>query len=261
MKLNELIDKITQDFPEELAESWDQVGIHFGSGSNSIKKVLVALDMRPEVVEEAIDKEVDTLILHHPPIFKKIQRFNTDDPQINMYAQVIRAGINVYAMHTNYDIAEGGMNDLLAGQLDLRNVRSLSPEASFETPGLGRVGELPRALAREDLIQHLKEKLQLEHLITIEKNPKAQYQTVAIIGGSGSSLMGKVVHQDVDVFITGDITYHTAHDLYEYDLLTVDAGHYIEHVFIEEMTRYLKALNLPLDIHASTTSTNPFVIE
>lgn len=265
IKLNELISLLNKQYPPSLAESWDQNGIHFGSSEATVKKILVTLDVRAEVVQEAIENQIDTIIVHHPPLFKAIQRFDLSQPDVAMYAQLIKHDINVFAMHTNFDAASNGMNDWLAEQLKLENVSSLVVHEDETNPGIGRVGEFSEALSRTDLLKVLKETYQREQLIVIEKESRVAYKKVAIVGGSGTSFINEVSDQEVDLFITGDITYHQGHDLYEAGFMTVDAGHYIESIFIPGLSKQLQDTieknNWDIEVVASQVNTNPFKYE
>lgn len=260
-KLEDLIKLLDHWYPPSLAEEGDPIGLHFGDPQQTIQKVLVALDMRPQTVEEAKKRQADTLLVHHPPIYRPIKRFDYNDPQINMYRQAIQLNLNVFAMHTNYDFAMGGMNDCLAQALSLQNIHDLhSFEESQSVPG--RIGLLPNPLNRPDLIDYLKTHLQCSHLTLIEKSPKELYHKVAVIGGAGASMMKTIDNAQPDIFITGDIDYHAGHDLYERSYLTIDAGHYIEHLFINyetnKLNQYVKNEGWNLEFIASQISTNPF---
>ncbi|MGF3072104.1 Nif3-like dinuclear metal center hexameric protein [Facklamia sp. P13069] len=260
----ELMAYLDQKYPAAYAEEWDKVGLHFGHPEQAIKKVMVALDMRPQVVEEAIEEDVDSLILHHPPLFKAIERFDQSKPQIKMYQRTIQAGINVFAMHTNYDAAPGGMNDILAQAMKLTDIKPLIDLEEGQV-AIGRIGNLPRALTRHELFAYVKQVFKRPALTVIEKVPQATYQRVAIVGGAGASFMDQVEKVQADVFITGDISFHTGHDLYEKPFMTIDASHYIEHLFIEvEVARIKEAIEQKgwdLEVIASTVSTDPFTYE
>lgn len=123
--VSDLIQKFQGFAPESLAMGKDPVGLHFGSLDQVIHKVLLTLDVRPEVVEEAIEKDCDMILAHHPPIFRAPKRLTEDDPQQAMYAKIIRHGIAVYAAHTNLDAAWGGMNDWLAEAYDIEETEVL----------------------------------------------------------------------------------------------------------------------------------------
>ncbi|AMB94703.1 Nif3-like dinuclear metal center hexameric protein [Aerococcus sanguinicola] len=117
--VRDIVRKFQSFAPESLALGKDPVGLHFGFLDQEIHKVLLTLDVRPEVVQEAIAKDCDMILAHHPPIFKAPKRLTEDDPQQAMYAELIRHGIAVYAAHTNLDAAWGGMNDWLAEAYDI----------------------------------------------------------------------------------------------------------------------------------------------
>ncbi len=259
----DLIDYLDETFPKELAEDWDKVGLHFGMRQRPIKKIMTALDARPATIDEAIQAGVDTLIVHHPPLFSAIKQFDMEEPITKMYADIIKHDINIYAMHTNVDRETGGMNDWLAEQLELEAVHPVGVEEGVPT-SIARVGQLPSPLTQEQLINHLKETLNLEHLTWIEKDKKSAYQKIMVVGGAGSSLIDEVREVQPDCYITGDLTFHDAQDFYEYGLTVVDAGHYIEHIFNEKVAalidEWAQANQYDLQVVASQASTNPFKI-
>lgn len=263
--LHELTAELNASYPEGLAENWDQIGLHFGRLDAEVKHVMISLDIRANVVQEAIANGVDTIIVHHPPLFKPIQRFDLTQPDIAMYAELIKHDINVFAMHTNFDAAHNGMNDWLAQQLELVNIQSLVDHQDEENPGIGRVGQLKTALNRQELLELLKATYQRQQLVVIEKEAKESYQTVGIVGGSGASFMKEAATKNVDVFITGDVSYHQGHDFYETGYMTIDAGHYIEAIFVPGLTKELQALvqakQWDITVTASQENTNPFSYE
>lgn len=259
--LKDLINILEEWYPACLAESWDKVGLHFGQQLAPVRKIMLALDLRLEVIEEAIEAGVDTLIVHHPPIFSPIQRFDYQDNQTKIYQAAVKADLNVFAMHTNFDRAKEGMNDILARRLELERISDLYP---VETPltSLGRVGYLKQALNRTDLLDHIRRAFDLEQLKIIEKTPQDFYQKVAILGGSGADFFNEVAACGADVFITGDVTYHKGQDLYEAGYLTVDVGHYVEHYFMEPVKERLEKEFLKnqwsIEVISSKVKTDPF---
>lgn len=123
--LNEVISALEKLAPKHLAETWDNVGLLLGSREEQISKVLCALDLNEEVVEEAIGLGVDCIITHHPFLFKPLKQINLDVASGKIIAKLIKANIAVYAMHTNYDITEGGLNDYLCAGLGLNQIEIL----------------------------------------------------------------------------------------------------------------------------------------
>lgn len=107
--------------PLKLAESWDNVGFLVGNKHRTINKVMVALEMTDEVIDEAIEDNVDLIITHHPLIFKGLKRISADDPIGGMVYRLIRHDINLYASHTNLDVAQLGLRNLMSDMFKLRD--------------------------------------------------------------------------------------------------------------------------------------------
>lgn len=265
MKFKDFVEIIEKDYPLNMAESWDPVGLHFGHLEQDIENVLVTLDVRPAVVEEAIEKDIDLILAYHPPVFSKVERFDLSDPQIKMYQKLLANNIAVYAVHTSMDRAVNGTNEWLAQALSLENVKHWDDPTHHSNVSLGRYGKLPKAMTRAEVINHVKKAFNLDNVITIERQAKESYKTLAIIGGSGTSFLKEINQLDVDVFITGDITYHKGMEAYEYDLLTIDVGHHVEVLFAEKMTEHLlnkqEIKESGLLISKSQVNTNPFKFE
>lgn len=116
--------------PPELAEHWDNPGLLVDCGGE-VRRVLVTLDITPEVVAEAAAKQCTVIVAHHPVIFDPLKRLCPADVPY----QLVQAGISAICMHTNLDAAEGGVNDVLA---DLFGIRQRTVFAD----GCGRVGDI-----------------------------------------------------------------------------------------------------------------------
>ena len=122
----ELIQKFEAFAPPFLAEDGDPIGLAVGTLDKPISKVMVTLDVRPEVVQEAIEKQVDFIFAHHPPIFRPLKNLASDNPQNQMFHDLIKHDITVYAAHTNLDITENGMNDWLAEAIGIENTEIMT---------------------------------------------------------------------------------------------------------------------------------------
>ncbi|KEO83829.1 Nif3-like dinuclear metal center hexameric protein [Tumebacillus flagellatus] len=113
--------------PLSLAESWDKVGLQVGDPSRPVRKVMLTLDSNDDgVIDEAIAKGVDLIIAHHAMIFRPVQTLRTDTPYGRRLQKLLANGLNVYVAHTNLDIAEGGVNDILASRLHLENTEVMT---------------------------------------------------------------------------------------------------------------------------------------
>jgi dinuclear metal center YbgI/SA1388 family protein len=105
--------------PKHYAEPEDKIGLQVGSLRKDISKVLVALDVTPEVVEEAAAIGAELIIAHHAVIYRPLAHLRTDTPAGALAAELLRKDIAVYVSHTNLDTTEGGMNDWMAEALGL----------------------------------------------------------------------------------------------------------------------------------------------
>ncbi len=125
MKLSKIINKIEQFYPQSLKEDWDNVGLQLGSESKDVNKVLTALEITDEVIEEAIEYEIDLIVVHHPLFFKKITSLCEDEVHNKKITKLIKNDIAVYAIHTNIDIAPNGINDWLCEILEISDTKIL----------------------------------------------------------------------------------------------------------------------------------------
>lgn len=111
--------------PKHYAMPDDKIGLQLGSLQKEIRKVLVALDVTDAVVEEAIREGADLIIAHHAIIYRPLAHLQTDTPAGRLYEKLIKHGIAVYIAHTNLDVAEGGINDMMAAALGLTDLAPL----------------------------------------------------------------------------------------------------------------------------------------
>lgn len=128
MKLSKIIKNFELFYPRHLAMDWDNVGLQIGDINKEVKTVLTVLEVTEDVIDEAIEKEADLIICHHPLIFKPLKNLSYDSSHINKIVTLIQNDIAVYAAHTNVDMANNGMNDWLAQVLGLERIRPLCHE-------------------------------------------------------------------------------------------------------------------------------------
>lgn len=121
----EIIQLFEEMYPKHLAMDWDSIGLLIGTLNKEVTKVLVTLDVAMEVVEEAIEQGAELIIAHHPLIFSPLKKLETDTHYGKMIELCVKHDIAVYAAHTNLDVATGGVNDLLAEALLLKDTEVL----------------------------------------------------------------------------------------------------------------------------------------
>ncbi|MFC4768625.1 Nif3-like dinuclear metal center hexameric protein [Effusibacillus consociatus] len=108
-----------------LAMEGDKIGLQIGNPANLVSKILVTLDVTEEVVDEAIQAGAQLIVAHHAIIYTSIKRIRTDSYYGRTIARLLANDIAVYVAHTNLDIAEGGVNDVLAELFGLQDVEIL----------------------------------------------------------------------------------------------------------------------------------------
>ncbi|WP_336878007.1 Nif3-like dinuclear metal center hexameric protein [Staphylococcus nepalensis] len=128
MNVKKLLQVINQNAPLKTAESWDNVGLLIGDEFSEITGILTALDCTDEVVDEAINHNYNTIICHHPLIFKGIKNIIDQDGYGAILRKLIKNDINLIALHTNLDVYSKGVNAMLADKLQLNHQRVLNPE-------------------------------------------------------------------------------------------------------------------------------------
>lgn len=251
MKIKEIFETF---YPRDLAYEWDNVGLQIGTLNKEVNKILLSLDLTLEVVDEAISNEVELIIVHHPLIFSPIKNINTDTYKGMLIEKLIKNEITLYVAHTNFDISNKGMNLILANMLNLKNQKIL--DYTTESEGLGRVGEVAE-MSMEKAIKFVKETFKVDNARFIG-DLTAKVNSIAISGGSGSSNIYNAKKMNADLYVTGDLSYHYAHDVLAIGLNALDIGHNIEKFFVFELKNVLKNAGVTSNIIISKINTNPY---
>ncbi|MFZ5590399.1 MAG: Nif3-like dinuclear metal center hexameric protein [Bacillota bacterium] len=128
LKAKQVVALIEKLAPPFLAASWDNSGWQVGDSEKPVYRVLLSLDVKMQVIDEAIRQEAQLIICHHPLLFKPFRQIMWQDNAGQLVHRLIERGIGLYAAHTNLDLAPGGVNDVLARLLDLQEVCPLREE-------------------------------------------------------------------------------------------------------------------------------------
>lgn len=251
MNAIDIVHFLESRFPKELAYDYDNVGLQVGSLNKPCKTVLVTLDVTKALVQEAIARGADLIISHHPLIFKPLLNVATETPRGKIVADLLKNNIALYSAHTNYDLAEGGMNDELAKVLGIQN-----PQLLDETERIGRYGSIVPAPMVE-YIDFVKKVLEVDN-VRFVGSLKGMVRTVGVSGGSGSNHVGQAMKKNCDLYITGDVTYHTALDCVAMGQNLLDVGHYAEKIFKKSIKALLEAAFPDLKFLVSDVDSDPF---
>lgn len=354
--------------PKHLAVEGDPIGLQIGDPSQKINKVLIALDVTEEVVDEAIELRANMIIAHHPLIYSPLKKVISAQPAGRIVTKLIKHDIVLYIAHTNLDIAEEGVNDLLANALELNNpailrvtytepVKKLAvfvPEGNAEAVreaignagagsigdyshctyslkgigrflpnqkanpyigqpgkmemteetrveavfpasiekkvikamlqshpyeevaydifsienkgrdfGLGRVGELEKEMTLKDFAEKVKSALEVD-TVRVIGNLTNTVKKVAVLGGDGNKYVRDAQFTGADVFVSGDLYYHTALDFKQEGMNMIDPGHNVEKIMKKGVANKMGILSenehFEVEYIASTINTDPFEV-
>jgi dinuclear metal center YbgI/SA1388 family protein len=123
-----VIDYLERFAPPGLAADWDNVGLLLGARDSAVRRVMTCLTVTPESAAEAVEREAQLIVTHHPILFRAAKRLTGDTAEGRTLLTLARAGVAVYSPHTAFDNTQGGINDLLARRLGLGNVGPLRPQ-------------------------------------------------------------------------------------------------------------------------------------
>ncbi|RID89446.1 Nif3-like dinuclear metal center hexameric protein [Peribacillus asahii] len=362
----QIIELFEQFSPKHYAMEGDPIGLHIGSLNKPVSKVMIALDVLEEVVDEAIENGVELIIAHHPLIYRPLKKIDTTSTAGRIVEKLIKHDIAVYAAHTNLDVAKGGVNDLLAEALQLQQTEVLAPtheialkklvvfvpvetegqvrealgkagagaignysNCSFsaegigrflpgegsepaigmqgtlesvsevrietifpeniekkvlsamikahpyeevaydlycldnkgEVLGLGKIGSLADEMTLEQFAEHVKRTLDVDR-VRVVGDLNTTVKKVAVLGGDGNKYFTTAKFKGADVYVTGDMYYHTAHDAMMIGLNIVDPGHNVEKVMKQGVATVLSNMcqerKLDVTFIPSKLNTDPF---
>ncbi len=131
MELREITRFLETTAPLSLQESYDNSGLSVGRADKQVKGILICLDVTEEVIDEAIEKNADLIISHHPVIFGGLKKLNESNMVERIVAKAIKNDIALYAIHTNLDSVHNGVSGMIAKKLELRDVQVLSPSKNL----------------------------------------------------------------------------------------------------------------------------------
>ncbi len=229
MKVNDIYRFLNERFPFDKALEFDNCGLLIGSGSDMVKRAVVALDCTQEVIDFARDNKAQLLITHHPVIFEGVKSV-TDDSLI--YA-AIKNGISVISAHTNLDTADGGVNDALCAKLGLTGVEKVICADGYTF----RKGVLPQAMWADELALYSKGKLNFNVRYV---DAGKQIRTLAVSSGSGSGVFEDAINSGADAFLSSEIKHNLFLKAKSAGFTVLDLGHEAtEQLIVPHLTEVL----------------------
>lgn len=262
--LGKILEACETLWPASNAEDWDNPGLVCGNVNQNVNKIMFTVDVTSDVVTEAIANGVDLLIAHHPYLLRGVMSLSESTSKGAVVSDAIRANLAIFGAHTNADVVEFGVSDVLAKNLGLNNLVPL--QVTGENIGIGRVGYLEDALTLGHFAKNIAKALPATASgIRVAGDFNQIVEKVAVCGGAGDSLLALLSGSDVDAYVTADLRHHVAQDFREQALLNggkpalIDVSHWAsEWLWLESAAQSLAAQFPNIEILVSDIRTDPW---
>lgn len=226
--VNDIFSLLCDKYPLETACDFDNAGFLVGDGNAEVHRVLVTLDCTLLAIEQAQGLGAELIITHHPVIWTPLKAVTAD----TLAYRLIKAGIAVISMHTNLDIATGGVTDCLCRQLGLNDVREYTAQDGFLLREALSPIEKP-----EHLAEHIKQRLNAGVKYVAGKR---EIHRVLVCSGSGGSYLNEALQNGFDALITADVKHDCFVAAANAGISLFDAGHFAtEDVIIDPLCEML----------------------
>lgn len=238
----QIYDLMNQRAPFHYQMGFDNAGFLVGRRNGDVHQVLVALDITPDVVQEAIELGAQLIVSHHPVIWNGLKQLTDDTPTGTMLLDMIQHGLAAICAHTNLDAVAEGVNDALAHALGLTDVDQLHQDGVDEQGrpyGIGRVGLVPSQNV-DTFATLVKQRLDAACVRVVDCGKPVR--KVAVGGGSCGSMLADALACGCDTFVTADVKYDVFLEAKSYGLNLLDAGHYpTENVVCPVVAQWLQS--------------------
>ena len=219
MTFREIYNELEKRIPSELSLSWDNDGLMCcADGDKQVSRILVTLDVTEEAVEYAKENGFELIVSHHPLIFRPIGTVNEDNLVAKKVIELIRSDIAVMSFHTRLDALCGGVNDVLANALGLKDTEA------FGEGNIGRIGVLDSPMSVEEFAKTVKDALGVSSVLVASSGKEVKQ--VAVLGGEGGDDISAAIACGADTMVSGRLGYHRMVDAREMGINLIEAGHF-----------------------------------
>ncbi|MCL2821402.1 MAG: Nif3-like dinuclear metal center hexameric protein [Oscillospiraceae bacterium] len=249
MTIREIYDYLDEIAPFANQSGSDNSGLIVGDYDMPVKKILVCLDVINDVVREAAEKGVDLIIAHHPLMYRPISKISLNDPLHTL----IRNKINLIAIHTNIDVAFGGVSDLMLKKLGFPQSNKAIIPINSEGLGYGRIIELNSPISAEDLAEKSKNAFNCTIVKYVDSGKPIT--KIGVSSGSAAESVEEALHAGCDAFICGEVKYDRMLFAKDHGLTLIEAGHFhTEDVYCEDLVDRLKTKFTGIEIEKAKNS-------
>lgn len=261
-ELAELTNAFEKLWPSAGAEEWDQPGLTVGRKSDQITKVLLCIDVTSETLDEASKIGAELVLSHHPLLLRGVHSLAEESLKGHLVVKAIRSNIALFSAHTNADIVENGVSEVLARSLGVLEAVPLSP--TYSATGHGRQGSLVRPQTLRDFALSVFDALPRTNApIRVAGDLNRIIERVAVVGGAGDSLLQIAIDTGVDCFVTSDLRHHVVLDAISLpgsnSLALIDISHFAaESLWLEVAAEKLREEFADVEFVVSGLSTDPW---
>ena len=234
--IGELVLAMEAVAPRRLAASWDNTGFLLGDPSRELRRALLTIDLTHAVLDEAIAAKCQAIIAYHPPIFEPLKQLTAMHAHEQLLLRCAENKIAILSPHTALDAVCGGMTDWLADLIDTGARVALEPSAQFHSPtqeapserrlnqvrtrapitikpqihGQGRALTLIKPRATNAIAKQLRTSLRLSvgDVAYCEVQKSRRHTCVAVVPGSGASLLTMAIEAGCTLVVTGEAKHH-----------------------------------------------------
>lgn len=231
--------------PCGLKLDFDNVGHLVGHGDGEVRRILTALDITDEVIDEAVALGAELIVSHHPLIFFPIKSVTDGSWTGRRILTLAEKGIAAICMHTNLDAASGGVNDVLMETLGGMITETLDPVS-----GIGRIGVLKEEISFHDFLVRTKAVLNGNGLRYHDAGRRVK--RIACCGGSGGGDIALAAEAGCDCYVTADVKYDQFLEAKNLGISIIDGDHFCtENVIVPVLADWLKEAFPQLEVSVS----------
>lgn len=257
MNVYELLNLLEEHFPTRFAMQDDKYGLEIQTKDADISNMLVCYEITEQVIKEAVQLNCQLILTYHPFIYFPINTVNMNDRISKLLIEIIKEEISIISLHTRFDTYKYGSNFLFAKALGLEIDKFLEPNTQSSEFGMGIIGHYKNPITIEVFLEKIYNNN--KSVLRYSEGSSNWINKVGIVAGSGKQFIQQALENNLDAFITADISYHYFHNTNK-KLWLIDAGHWeTEQYIVPALTEILRDnVNVDkLNIYKSEVNTNP----
>ena len=256
-QLGIICDHLESLAPVRLSAEWDNVGLLAGDRQADIRRIMTCLTITADTVAEAVKREADLVVVHHPLPFHPLKRLTDDTPEGRYLLELLAARIHIFSPHTAWDSAAGGINQILAEGLGLADIAPLLPDEIDPEVGEGRCGVVAGGGQVAEIVNRVKEFLKV-HQIRLVGDPQREINRIAVGCGSAASFMAAAKDCNCQLLVTGEATFHHCLAAEASGIVLLLAGHFASERFsMQALAESLAMQFTELEVWCSETERDP----